>query len=344
MLNRFLMGPEEGGEGGGGGGGGAPVQGSGKSEAVPYDNEGQDFYRITPEGAKPGNEGKSDKQESFVDDGGNEGEDEGGEGGEGEDFSEGGEGGEGGEEEGEGEGEGAGKPTPTPTLKLDRESLEMLAGLRRQQQEEGEGRPADDISKLTPEQKRALFNPVEVTDQVMAELRSEDPAIQRAGYQKLVNATVTNAVSIARVLLQKEKRAMEEALAPIVAYQQQVQKEQASQGFYKTYPALAKYPKMVKIAAQEVSPTHPDGRQKTREEVYREVAQVAAKELKSLNIQIELTKPTRTANHGAGQGRGQGGVPPPNRFSVPGRSGGDRKQQPPKPNAADADIYVGRRS
>lgn len=347
MLNSWLFAPNDGGEDGGGGGGGGAAA---SAPITPVSEDAsQNFYHITPDGAKPGKAadgagagegGEGEGAEDFAGEGGEggEGEAEGGEGeGEGrEDF-----GAKGGEGEGvEGEG-GDGQPPVKKTVKaqpqllrLDPESLNALReGLAPRETERGE-------PQLTPDQIKKIFNPVEVTPESFAKLRSEDPKVAMAGYQELLNAAVVNATSIAKVMIQKKTKEFEAAMGPIAAQAEQQTATQRKEAFYKEFPVLSKYPKIVKLAAMEVSPTHADGREKTAQEVYREVASLAQKELGQLGVKVELTKQSRPANHGAGGGNG--GVPQPNRFSTPGRSGGDLQKKPAKPNAADADIYVRR--
>lgn len=327
-LFKVLLDKELGGADGAGAGVGAGA-GTGTAAPVVIEKDEQDFYKIPskddegePERKKGGKD--KDEPENLTDDDDEEkGEDLGAEGGEddGEDKGE-----DGGEDDGE-EGKGDAKPQ---LLRLDPESLEALRGPREQKQEEE--------PQLSPEQIKKIFNPVQVTDDVVAGIRSEDPKVAADTLQKFANATVLNAVSIAKALIAKKEKEFESRLQPLAQQHEQSAAAQRKEAFFKANPDLTKYPKMVKLAALEVSHLHPDGREKTGQEIFAEVAKNVRKELKEMGVALTPNN-SREANHGAGSGKGNGGVPPPNRMSGSGRSGSDSTRQAPKPNAGDADIY-----
>lgn len=231
-----------------------------------------------------------------------------------------------GQEEGEQEeGEEVEKKEPT-FLRIHPDDLKKVASPVGQQQEE----------KMTPEQLRAAFNPVEVTEDTLKALGFAEPTREQVkGFQEFANATVKNAVSIARLLIQKETKRFEQAVVPLQGYYQEQQRNQAFQRFYTQHKDLAKFPQIVKIALNEVEPTNPDGSPMSEQQLFKAVAVASRKQLQNLGVKINQPN----ANHSAGNGKP---VPKANKFSSPGRSGGDQRSNNTRQNNPDADIYVGR--
>lgn len=228
-----------------------------------------------------------------------------------------------GEEKPDGEEKPEGEEKPAPMLRLDPETIAQLRG-DRAQREEPEG------DKLSSDQIKAMLNPVEVTDQLVAELRSEDPKVAREAQQKLQLATVKNAVSITRVLINNARKEVEKALAPLMQHQQTTQLTQTRSEFYSANKDLAKYDKVVKAVTAELG-EDPAAANMTKAQIFKEVSKRARAELKGMGINL-----AQPANLGA-----QGGktVPKPNGVAPGGRSGGDSNGQGGKQNNPDADIY-----
>lgn len=215
-------------------------------------------------------------------------------------------------------------PSAPQTLRLDPESI---AALRAQvAPQAAPSAPAG----LDPAQIRAILNPVEITPDFVAKLSSEDPAVRTQGFQELANMTVKNAVSIAKVLIQQEAAKFSDVLTPITRQHEEAQLSQTKNEFFGAYKDLARYDKIVKMAAAEVSPTKADGSSKSKQEIFKEVAEQTRSTLKSLGINL-----SQPANPGAGGNN----VPKPNGVSPFGRSGGDNNGQLGKGNNPDADIY-----
>jgi len=331
-FNNFYGPAGEGGEGGGGdaGAGTAPAAPAGDAGAGAGSGEqGGSFYP----GRQPQDDGEGDEGKAGAGDG-TGGEGEGGEGGEDDGLTDA-------ERELLNEGKpqvGAdGKPivqpkapAPANTVKLDPESLaELRSTLRPNQQRE------QAPQNMSPEEVAKTFNPVVVTPETLKSFGfAEATPEQVAGFQNFANATVKNAVSIARVLIQREAERFEQFLTPISSHIQTQQAEHAKNEFYSTYPILKSYENIVKAAANEVSPTNADGAQKSRQQIYKEVASRTMQTLRSLNVQV-TGKPAAGANHSAGQARSVGR---PNALPGPGRSGSSGPAGG-KPNNPDADIY-----
>jgi len=185
---------------------------------------------------------------------------------------------------------------------------------------------------LSTEQIKQMLNPVEVTMESLQSMGFENPSVEQiAGFQQFSNAVVKNAVSIARVMIQQQVKTFEAALSPLTAQHAESQEKQTRQEFYDGNKDLLKYDKIVRLAAKEVNPFAADGSEKTKEQIYKEVAVNTKATLQSLGIKLESL-----ANPGA---VGGGNVPQPNKFAPTGRSGGDNNGQRGKPNSADADIY-----
>ncbi len=307
LMDKADPDPEAGGGTGGGqlidktdsGEGGMYGVGDGKDDAQGGTDGGEDVSKT----------GAGDDAENFGDDKGSEDADKGTEGGE----DEGAEGAEG----------DKGADDKTPLLRLDPETIAQLReGLGIKQQAEPEGRQQE---QLSPDQIKAMLNPVEVNEQMVAEIRSEDPKVAAAGMLKLQQATVKNAVSIARVLIQKEAAKFEAAMGPLFQQQQEAQLASTKNEFYTMHKDLAKYDKVVKAIASEV-----DGTGKSKAQIFNEVAKATRATLKTMGINLT------TANPGAGGGKP---VPKANGIGSSGRSGGDDNGQKGKNNNPDADIY-----
>lgn len=223
------------------------------------------------------------------------------------------------------------KETPAPggALKLDKESVDQLASALRPKETTSGG-----ATTMSQEEITKALNPVVVTPDTLKSLGFTEPNDEQVkGFQTFANSIVKNAASIARILIQQEAAKFEQILTPITGHIQSQQAEGAKTEFYTSFPSLKNYENIVKVAAAEVQATRPDGSQKTRQEIYKEVAARTFKTLRSLNVQIG--KPAANANHNAGSEKVVGA---PNKFPGPGRSGGSGptggKANP------DADIYA----
>lgn len=316
MLNSMLLAPDPTSAGEGSIYGGAPGA-TAPGKVAPVVEEG----------------GEGGGSEENFEDGGAEGGEEAGEdfGGEGEEGAAEGE--EGGEAELGEDGQPIVKPIVAPkgpsVVKLD---AETIAQIRAQQPAlpkagEGEGEP-----KMTPEQIKQMLNPVTVTDKTLLSMGFEAPTPEQvAGFQNFANETVKNAVSVARLLIQREAKRFEEALGPVFQDRERSAMEAARNDFYKGFGHLKTYDKVVRMAAGEVDPMHENGTAKSKQEIYKEVAAKTIATLVSLGVKVQ----TPAANLGAG---GKPVIPKPNGHSTPGRSGGGNSQSNNK-NNPDADIY-----
>lgn len=219
-----------------------------------------------------------------------------------------------------------------PTLKLDPETIaELRKGLAPQPLEK-KSEPA----KLSPQQLKEILNPVEVSADTLKSFGFENASPEQVtGFQNFANAVVKNAVSIARVMIDQKSKQFESTIAPIAQNMEKAQLDQTKNDFYSANKDLVKYEKIVKLAAAEVNPQKADGSMKTKDEIFKEVAEATRTTLKGYGVVINTP-----ANPGAG-GNGNSGkqVPAPNKLSPSGRSGGDTNGQRGKPNDADADIY-----
>lgn len=221
---------------------------------------------------------------------------------------------------------------PETFLKLDAETIAALRAPSQGQQVQ----PQRQAPSLTAAQLKEMLNPVEVTPELLGSLGFTDASPEQvAGFQNFANAIVKNSVSINRQLIAAARKEFEQVLGPLMQHHEAQQLDQTKQTFYGEHKDLVKYEKIVKLAAQEVSPKRADGSFKTDKEIMKEVADTTRATLKGYGVQLETS--STPANPGAGGGNGQ--VPAPNRFPASGRSGGDTNGQRGKPNDADADIY-----
>lgn len=242
-------------------------------------------------------------------------------------------------DEGEGEGTGedgdagegddaSGQKPVTKEPQFLRIAPEDLAALRANR-EAGEG----DQPRLSEAEIAKLVNPVQITPELVAAIGHEDPTVRAKGLKQFADATVRNAVSLARIIIQQKEKEFEARLGPIAQQHQQVQVQQTRQSFYEANKDLVKYDIIVKAAAQEVEPLDAAGREKSQQQIFKEVALLTKKKLADLGIKIGQPN----ANHSAVGGKP---VPGANRLSPSGRSGGDQHSGKGKPNNADADIYA----
>lgn len=330
-MNTFLLGsrsrllePRNGdGTGGSGTGGAASAQG---------DAGGGDNFYGSDDAGGDGGDAQGDAGQGDGDDDGRE------------DFSAGGEGGEGGDDfsnddpdnpentDGDGQPTAGKQPAQPQYIRIDPNDLAAIRGTANQDQRD------QTEPKLTPEQLEKLVNPVRVTDELVAAIGHEDPAVRGKALQQFADATVRNAVSLARLMIQRKEKEFEARLGPITQHHQQSQAQATKVAFYSQHKDLAKYEIIVKDAANEVEPIDPvTGREKSQTQIFKEVAALTRVKLAKLGIKLQQQNNQPNANHGAGGGST---VPKPNRFSSSGRSGGDQHSGKGKPNNADADIYA----
>lgn len=222
-------------------------------------------------------------------------------------------------------------PTVEPKPQLMKLDPETIAALR---QQVAPATPTKEAPKLTPQQLKEMLNPVEVTDEVIANMGHEDPAVRRETLQNFANATVKNAVSIARIMIQQARKEVEAAINPISETMEQQRSEQVRNSFYTEHPHLTKFDKLVKQAALEVG-QDPSMSNADRKATFKAIADRVSATLKEFGVEVS------PANLGAGGGANGGGtkVPQPNKLSPSGRSGGDTNGQRGRANDADADIY-----
>jgi hypothetical protein len=235
-----------------------------------------------------------------------------------------------GEDLGGDEGEGSDKPEaekPQPFLRIAPEDLAAIRG------NADKGQPGAAEPKLSDAQIKQLVNPVEVTPELVAAIGHEDPVVRGKALQQFAEATVKNAVSLARLMIQRKEKEFEARLGPITEQHQQAKLQETKASFYGQYKDLAKYDIIVKAAAEEVSPTDANGREKSREQIFKEVAGLTKKKLVALGLNIQQPN----ANHSVGAGKS---VPGANKFSSSGRSGGDQHSGKGKANNPDAEIYA----
>lgn len=309
QLMTMLRAPKtDGDEGGGDPAAGAPIETSLYGKGIPIpgkDNAGADDNADA--GAEEDGGGET---EDFGDDNAGEGEDLGGEDGAAD--------------------EGEQKPAdekPQPFLRI---APEDLAAIRGNAGKDGSG---DAEPKLTQEQINKLVNPVQVTPELVAAIGHEDPVVRGKALQQFAEATVKNAVSLARLMIQRKEKEFEARLQPIASQHEEIERNRVMGEFYGANKDLVKYELFVKAAVEEVNPKNPDGSLKSRQQIFKEVAAGARKKLADMGLKINQPN----ANHSA---EAKNGVPQANRFSASGRSGGDQHSGKGKPNNADADIYA----
>lgn len=317
--DRKLFAPNtEGGEGGSGtgtdvapAGGNTSSSGPGEGRAARPAPAGNDIYGAGEAGEEEAAKGEQQQAGQGAEDFS---------GGEGTEGAQAGEGAEGAGAEGAAEGKAT-------ILKLDEETIAALRGPRQAQ-----AGPQEE--QISPAQIKQLLNPVEVTPEILAGIRDEDPAKATANLQNFANAIVKNAYSITKLMLERKEKQINAMLQPIMAQHEKMAVHQVRSEFYSKFGHLQKFDKIVKAAANEVSPTNANGSEKSKDQIFKEVAASTIATLKSLGVQVN----SPNANPSAGAPN-RGGVPQPNKFGAPGRSGGGNNGKVHE-NNPDADIYV----
>lgn len=223
----------------------------------------------------------------------------------------------------------------SPTMKLDPETIAALKQAVAPQAPSGPVEPA----RMSSQEIKALLNPVEVTADTLRSMGFENATPEQIqGFQTFAHATVRNAVSVAKVMIQQARKEVESTLGPIMQEREQRAMADTNKSFYSTYAPLKKYEAVVKQAAAQVNPVGANGQPKTGQQVFKEVAALAAKTLGEYGIAINLNG-GKPATLGAGTpGTGIRRVPTPPRPTASGRSGGSPDGKG-KANDPQADIY-----
>lgn len=228
------------------------------------------------------------------------------------------------------------EPVAPPTLKLDPETIaELRRGINPEPKVEQKA-PA----QMTSAQIKELLQPVEVTADTLKSMGFENATPEQvAGFQNFALATVKNSVAVAKVMIKQARAEVEAALGPIMQEREQASMEKVQTNFYSKFGALKKYEKIVKAAAGDVNPIDASGKQKSQDQIFKEVAALATKTLGEYGVKINLNG-GQAANLGAGA-PATGGirrVPAPPKPGASGRSGGSPDSKG-KGNDPQADIY-----
>lgn len=247
--------------------------------------------------------------------------------------SEGSEGAAGGSEAG-GEAEGTeGAAAPVKDKILTAEEIRAIAAQEREEflREQEANKPAP---PLTPEEIKKLLNPIEITkEEVMAAFGVDPTPEQMKALEAILNKPVRNATALANLMAEQKLRKLEQTFAPIQAQHAEVQIKETRNAFHARHPAMKKYDELVAVATQQVSPVKANGKQKSRDEIFDDVAAHVTGILAKSGVKLEA-KPTVNPEPAKGNA-----VPKMAARQQPGRSVGSQSKG--KQNNPDDDIYEG---
>lgn len=260
------------------------------------------------------------------------------------DFKEGAEGG-----EGEGD-EGSEKIVKQPREELTADKIaELSASITQKMMQRQQSQRQQQEPKLTQDQIDKMLNPVRITKDflqkhgLVAEGDTDEMIKRKVAYhQEMSDMQTKHHTSLMQVALEHQRRQLTDQASPMFEYYQRAQQERDKQEFFKEFPKLSKFSKIVQFAASTIQPTNADGSEKTVIAVKKEIAQAAKDLLKESGVDID-TLATDEADggdtdttHSAAPGK-RTNVPEMTRMQGAGRSGG--AQAKGGSNNPDADIY-----
>ncbi len=236
-----------------------------------------------------------------------------------------------------GEAEGTeGAAAPVKDRILTAEEIRSIAAEEREEflRQQEANKPAP---QLTAEEIKKLLNPVEVSAEEVADLLGipveEVTEKKIKALESILNKPVRNATSLANLMNEQKLRKLEQTFAPMQAQHAEAQIKETRNAFHTRHPAMKKYDELVAVATQQVSPIKANGKQKSRDEIFDDVAAHVSNILVKSGVKIEA-KPT--VNQVPAKGNA---VPKMAARQQPGRSVGSQSKG--KQNNPDDDIYEG---
>lgn len=203
--------------------------------------------------------------------------------------------------------------------------------------------------QLTQEEIDKMLNPVRITKDflskhgLIAEGDNEEAIKRKIAYhQELADMQTKHHTSLLQVALEHQRRQLESQATPMFEYYQRTQQERDKAEFFKEFPKLAKFGKIVQFAASTISPTNADGTEKTVAQAKKEIAQAAKDLLKESGVDIDQLGSDEDDGDGADTTHSaapskRSNVPQMSRMQGSGRSGGPQAKG--ASNNPDADIY-----
>lgn len=225
----------------------------------------------------------------------------------------------------------AAAPAAVPAASLSAEKIQEIANATAAAFEARNRKP-EPPAQLTPEQVKALLNPIELTKEDAREAFGiEDASPQQLkALEKFLLKAVKHSTSLSRMVGDERVREVEHRLTPIQQQYEMQKQVEARNYLLSRHPVLADYEALVKVGANQISPTHPDGRSKTRDEVIDEIAIFVTDTMAKSGVDIK-TKSNASPAPVAGA------VPKMVQRSQPGRSVAGQPKG--KANNPDDDIY-----
>ncbi len=223
------------------------------------------------------------------------------------------------------------KPATAPAAQLSAEQIKQIA-VDTAAEFERARQSNQPPPSLSPEEIDRLLNPVKVTPEEVAEAFgiTEATPQQIKAIEKLLAKSVKHSTSLATLMLEERARKIQSEMSPIQQQFEQYQRVEARNALIAKHPYLDKYDELVKVAANQISPVHANGRDKTRDEIFDEVAGFVKNTLAKSGVNL-------SASQIANPVPAQNAVPQMAARSQPGRSVGS--QASGKPNDPDDDIY-----
>lgn len=234
---------------------------------------------------------------------------------------------------------------PAPLrVELSPEALREIRGMHQQGARQPEpptaAQLADQRAKLM--QDTNFFQLSKENLQKMGVAEPTDEQVQH--YQEMVSKTAAHGFGMGKYytdqVLARQQKMFEEQLAPVREFITQRQSEQVQSEFHGKYPALKEFPSIIDSVAKTISPIDAQGRQRSKDDLFKEVAEGALAVIRQARGDPNLTFENFPVANAAGNTQQAGAtpsaVPRPNQMTGTGRSaGGTGGSQTP----GEYDIY-----
>lgn len=200
--------------------------------------------------------------------------------------------------------------------------------------------------ELTAEQKaeferqiKEFTQPVSVTREILEEMGFEDPSPKQiAAYQKLHQATVTNAVRLAQIAFEQSMDPIRQQVQVLGHHVSTQQEKVAVETFYSQFEDLKPHSKLVDMVSKQVA----SDQEWLQGKSFQDVAKRVANDTKALLAELGVGKTGQTSQSGANRGAvpPKSAAPSMQTLGGSGRSSGKGSGGGNNSDPSDADIYT----
>jgi len=165
--------------------------------------------------------------------------------------------------------------------------------------------------QYTEDEYNRAFNVWQPSDELLAQLGSEDPTQRKAALKALRDGIVKQTLTLAEARMQMYRDAVyNEHIAPIQSFVSEQQARSFRDDFFKSYPDLAPYETVVEAVAAKLQTTGYQAN--SRQEVMKRYATDTRKVIKTLLARAKGTNSNGGGDSSAAVASGQAGKPPAN--------------------------------